>query len=159
MVPLLFLIWDQGKLAWFRFCIQPTKSAMVPFLVPFRTGIMVPKVDQVFVHFLKELINSSCSRKTAKSLINSCGVYLCASSFFKPMHLFTVFGICLFALVWMGVFETAKFHFVHDINNRPRCAGVVRGAECGDGCGLCAGKILPAPVSDKIFMEISIFTQ
>ena len=72
-----------GKLAWFRFCIryktEPTKNAMVPFLVPFRTGIMVPKVDQLFVHFLIELINSSWSRKTAKSLINCCGVYLCDS--------------------------------------------------------------------------------
>ena len=39
----------KGKLAWFRFCIryktEPTKNVMVPFLVPFRTGIMVPKVD------------------------------------------------------------------------------------------------------------------
>ena len=35
------------------------------------------------------------------------------------------------------------------------------GAECGDGCGcgLRAGKILPAPVSDKMFVEISIFTK
>ena len=36
---------------------------MVPFLVPFRTGIMVPKVVQNFVHVLIELINSSWSRK------------------------------------------------------------------------------------------------
>ena len=32
------------------------------------------------------------------------------------------------------------------------------GAVCGSGCGLRAGKILPAPVSDKIFVEISKVT-
>ena len=91
MVPFLFLIWTQGKLAWFRFCIrhktEPTKNAMVPFLVPFRTGIMVPKVDQLFVHFLIELINSSWSRKTAKSLINCCGAYLCVWASAGPIQL------------------------------------------------------------------------
>ena len=38
------------KTLWFRVCIreetEPMKSDMVPFLVPFRKGIMVPKIDQ-----------------------------------------------------------------------------------------------------------------
>ena len=38
------------KTLWFRVCIreetEPMKSDMVPFLVPFRKEIMVPKVDQ-----------------------------------------------------------------------------------------------------------------
>ena len=71
----------------FVFDMKSRKTCMVPFLVPFRTGIMVPKVDQVFVHFLKELINSSCSRKTAKSLINCCGVYLCDKPIWHPVSI------------------------------------------------------------------------
>ena len=86
MVPFLFMIWYQGKLLWFRFYIreetEPMKSDMVPFLVPFRKGIMVPKVDQEMELVKKRNLinNASWSTKMTTSLINSCGAYLCESS-------------------------------------------------------------------------------
>ena len=47
---------------------EPTKNAMVPFLVPFHTGIMVPKVAQLFCSLFDRVDQLDLVKKNSQSV-------------------------------------------------------------------------------------------